>query len=153
MRDGGYNIPSAWVHVTRSEVIGVGIAPGRVNALIAAMQTLCIRLCGAAFVRALSGSERTDAEAAQQLLKQKHAPQAPVVKAESGWSPTGAAWKEYMQRLAGWVGQVSAPLSDSVREISRDFEVDHTTQATVRLGHEHRYWEKANNPIPNTGRP
>jgi hypothetical protein len=132
LRDNGYDIPSAWLDVVRAELIGSGIGPGRVNALTAAMQTLCIGLCGTAFVRVLGGSEKTDAETAQQLLRAKHAPQAPVVKGESGWSPTGQAWKEYMRKLAGWLGQVSEPLAASVREISLDFEADHTTQAVVR---------------------
>ena len=93
LRDDGWDIPSAWTCVARSELIGSGIGPGRVSALTA---TLCIGLCGNAFVRVLGGSVKTGTETAQQLLKAKYAPQAPVVKAETGWAPTGAAWREYM---------------------------------------------------------
>ena len=58
LSDAGYDIPSAWLEVVRGELTGVGITPGRVNALIAEMQKVCAQLCGVAYVRVLGGSEK-----------------------------------------------------------------------------------------------
>ena len=66
LSDAGYDIPSAWATVVRSELIAAGIVPGRVNALQAEMLKTCIRLCGTAFARVLRGTETTDADVAQQ---------------------------------------------------------------------------------------
>ena len=123
LQGSGYDIPSAWLDAPRAELIEAGVASGRVNALQAAMHTMCIRLCGAPYARVFSGSERTDAEAAQQVLKAKHVPQAPVVTEATGWGPTGQAWREYMYRLVSWLGTVDKPLATSVSEVIRNFEV------------------------------
>jgi len=128
----GFNVPSSWVTVVRAELVEAGIVPGRVNALQAEMQRCCVRLCGAAFARALSGTERTDSDTAMQLMRAKHVPAAPDVKADTGWSPTGQSWRDYMQKLAGWLGTVDEALASSVRAVVRDFEVEPTTLLTVR---------------------
>ena len=89
--DSGYDIPSAWFGATKADLVLVGIMPGRVNALNAEMQRVCIQLCGNEFARVFRGSDRTDGDTAQVLLKAKHVPQAPVVKEETGFFPTGEA--------------------------------------------------------------
>ena len=87
--EGGFLRPSAWAVVVRQELIDVGVPAGSVNAVVAAFQGAMIKLCGVGFARIMSGSLQTDAEVAQRLLKAKHAPAAPEVKAQMGWAPLG----------------------------------------------------------------
>jgi hypothetical protein len=130
--EAGFNLPSSWVTVVRAELTGAGIAPGRVNGVTAQMQTLCIRLCGTEFGRVMGGSERTDAVIADGIMKAKHVPAAPVVRVDTGWSPTGQAWRAYVRNLAGWLGTADAALADSVRMIVRDYEVEPSVLPIVR---------------------
>jgi hypothetical protein len=47
LTEAGYNMPSSWVVVERSELIAdAGMVPGRINALISEMQKCCVRQCG-----------------------------------------------------------------------------------------------------------
>lgn len=132
----GFDMPSAWSEVQRSELLAVGVGAGYLNSVVAAFQKRSLAVCGQAFARVMVGSGssvKSDAEIAAMIQRAKGAPQAPTVSEASGWAPEQVEWLDFLKQTANWLAPMDPQMAGAVRQIEKNFDVVETALQVPRL--------------------